>query len=147
MKERILFVMTTTQLIGLNSMEWKIQCSIVRTGSIVIWWNLIHFHFSPILELEKLMSTAFTKSLASARSRDITFIYLMPWFQVQAITLTLTLTQTKIPNHTLTLWLYNPIPNPNPTEKWIIFSCLAENWSCDHLKKQFFAYNSSELHF
>ena len=46
---------------------------------------------------------AFTKSLASEQSRDITYTALVPWFQIQTLTLTQTLTLINTPNHTLTL--------------------------------------------
>ena len=77
---------------------------------------------------------AFTKSLASERSRDITFVALVPWFQIQTLTQILTQTLSNIPNHTLTL---TRSQKPNPTEKWSLFSRLAEHWSRDHQKAVF----------
>ena len=61
---------------------------------------------------------AFTKSLASELSRDITFAALVPWFQIQ--TLTQTLTPTHTPNHTITLTQYQALTRR--TEKWNLFS-------------------------
>ena len=43
----------------------------------------------------------FTKSLASERSRDITFT--VPWFQIKTLIVTQTITLINTPNHTLTL--------------------------------------------
>ena len=53
---------------------------------------------------------AFTKSLASEQSRDITFAALVPWFQIQTLTHTLTLTNT--PNHTITLTRFQTLTQP-----------------------------------
>ena len=48
-------------------------------------------------------STAFTNSLASEQSRDITFTALVPLFQIQNLTQTqtLTVTLTNPPNHAI----------------------------------------------
>ena len=51
---------------------------------------------------------AFTKSLASEQSRDITFAALVPQFQIQTLTLTLTNTT----NHTLTLTRFQILTQP-----------------------------------
>ena len=74
-----------------------------------------------------------TKSIASARSRDITFKAFVPWFHIQTLTLT---------------FINNPHPTlpPNLTEKWRLFSRLAEHWLRDHLKSSF-SPNFSGLHF
>ena len=55
------------------------------------------------------MTVAFTKLLASERSRDITFTALVPRFQIQTLTHTLTLTLTNAPNHTITLTLFQTL--------------------------------------
>ena len=55
---------------------------------------------------------AFTKSLASELSRDITFAALMPWFQIQTLILTRTLTFTNTPNHTITLTRFQTLTQP-----------------------------------
>ena len=55
---------------------------------------------------------AFTKSLASELSRDITFAALMPWFQIQTLILTQTLTFTNTPNHTITLPRFQTLTQP-----------------------------------
>ena len=53
--------------------------------------------------LHAYILTAFTKSLASDQSRDITFTALVPRFQIQTLNQTLTLTPTNTLNHTITL--------------------------------------------
>ena len=69
---------------------------------------------------------AFTKSIASEWSRDITFAALVPTALIWG------------PNPNQYPESYpNPILNPNPTEKWNPFSLLAEYWSRDHLKAVF----------
>ena len=50
--------------------------------------------------------SAFTKSLASEQSRDITFAALVPWFHIQTLTLTNT------PNHTLTRTRFQTLTQP-----------------------------------
>ena len=55
---------------------------------------------------------AFTKSLASEQSRDITFAALVPRFQIQTLTLTQTLTLSITPNHTLTLTQLQTLTQP-----------------------------------
>ena len=71
---------------------------------------------------------AFTKSLASEQSRDITLKARLPWFQIQ----TQTLTPTHTPNHTITLTQYQALTRR--TEKWNFFPRSGENWSRDHQK-------------
>ena len=60
--------------------------------------------------LNRHRSKAFTKSLASEQSRDITFAAPVPWFQIQTLTQTLTLTNA--PNHTLTLTQSQTLTRP-----------------------------------
>ena len=55
-----------------------------------------------IYERQMISNTAFTKSLASEQSRDITFAALVPLFQIQTLTLTQTPSLTNTPNHALT---------------------------------------------
>ena len=80
---------------------------------------------------------AFIKSLASEQSRDITFAALVPWYQILTLTL-LTIT----PNNALTLTGTRSWTLTQPRNEY--FSRLAEHWP---QKNQFFAHNSSGLHF
>ena len=120
-----------------------------------------------------VFDTIMYKSLASARSRDITFKGFVPWFHILYIDNVPTLLASSLETPSVafnlkfwTAWLVyldpNPDPNPNqcprsyphpnlisnpiPTKKWSLLSRLAEHWSRDHLKGSF-ASNSSELHF
>ena len=60
----------------------------------------------------KAVFSAFTNSLASEQSCDITFAALVPQFQIQTLTVTQTLTLTNTPNHILALPLSQTLTRP-----------------------------------
>ena len=64
----------------------------------MIWNQRQKFQYAETyLTGDAVQNVASTKSLASDRSREITFAAFVPWFQIQTQTLTNTL------NHTITL--------------------------------------------
>ena len=74
--------------------------------------------------MKENIQQAFTKSLASEQSLEITFAALVPWFQIPDPNPDSNPNQYPESYHNP-----NPIPNLNPIEKWSLFSRLAEHWS------------------
>ena len=79
----------------MNNYNWGTEL-VTTCGCIVRSWGILG------------LFSAFTKSLASEQSRDITFAAPVPWFQIETLTLTLTNT----PNHTLTLTRSQTLTRP-----------------------------------